>query len=255
MKNRTQLMFSVLIAILIISGPATQWGHAQDDKAKAAPASADAEEKPAFANNEEKVSYIVGSQIGQFFKSQDAQVNLNALLKGIKDAQAGKDSLLTQGDMQKAMEDFRKQAGEKQLKEGQKFLANNKTKESVIELLSGLQYKVIIKGTGATPTKADKVKTNYRGTLVNGEEFDNSYKRGQPAEFPVTGVIPGWTEALLLMSEGAKWELYIPASLAYRAAGRPGIPPNSTLIFELELLEVIKPSNSAITIAPAPAGK
>ena len=128
---------------------------------------------------------------------------------------------------------------EKNKKEGEEFLAKNREKEGVITLESGLQYKVIKEGNGPTPTVANKVKTHYRGRLIDGTEFDSSYKRGQPATFPVTGVIKGWTEALLLMNVGSKWELYIPYDLAYGEQGRPPkIPPASTLIFEIELLGI-----------------
>ena len=128
---------------------------------------------------------------------------------------------------------------EKNKKEGEAFLAANKTKEGVKTLPDGLQYKVIKEGTGKTPKADDTVVTNYRGTLIDGTEFDSSYKRGQPATFPVKGVIPGWTEALQLMKEGSKWELFIPSNLAYgeRGAGN-AIGPNATLVFEIELISV-----------------
>jgi len=128
---------------------------------------------------------------------------------------------------------------------GTAFLEANKAKEGVKVLPSGLQYKVVKEGTGNTPTADDKVKTHYRGTLIDGTEFDSSYKRNQPAEFGVTKVIKGWTEALQLMKVGGKWELYIPANLAYGQRGRPSIPANSTLIFEIELLEIVKADPAA----------
>jgi FKBP-type peptidyl-prolyl cis-trans isomerase FklB len=132
-----------------------------------------------------------------------------------------------------------KQLAEKNKKEGEAFLAANKTKEGIKTLPSGLQYKVIKEGTGKTPTAEDTVVTNYRGTLTDGTEFDSSYKRGQPATFPVKGVIPGWTEALQLMKEGSKWELFIPSNLAYGEQGAGGvIGPNAALIFEIELISV-----------------
>jgi FKBP-type peptidyl-prolyl cis-trans isomerase len=136
-------------------------------------------------------------------------------------------------------------AGAENLAKGTAFLEANKTKEGVVALPSGLQYKVIKEGTGNTPVATDKVKTHYRGRLIDGKEFDSSYKRGKPAEFPVTGVIKGWVEALQLMKEGAKWELYIPANLAYGTRDTPTIPANSTLIFEIELLEIVKPAPPA----------
>ncbi len=211
----------------------------------------------------EKVSYVIGTQIGQSFKKQGIEINLESLIMGIKDILAGKELALSTEESQKVMTSFRqrmmaklaaekeKQAAEmaklapKNLAEGKAFLEANKTKEGVQVLPSGLQYKVITEGTGEIPTAEDKVRTHYRGTLINGTEFDSSYKRNKPAEFPVKGVIPGWTEALQLMKVGSKWELYIPANLAYGEKGRPGIPPNSTLIFEIELLEIVKAAEPA----------
>ena len=132
------------------------------------------------------------------------------------------------------------------------FLEKNKTAEGVKVTASGLQYIVVSEGTGAIPTKTDTVKCHYKGTLITGEQFDSSYDRGQPAEFPVGGVIPGWTEALQMMKVGSKYKLFIPPELAYGASGRPGIPPNSALVFEVELLDIVK---AAAAPAPAPAKK
>ena len=176
---------------------------------------------------------------------------------GLKDALEGNKLVLSQAEMKQVYDAWQKkmrakqaakQAAEaaKNLAAGTAFLEANKAKEGVKVLPSGLQYKVVKEGTGNIPTTKDKVKTHYRGTLIDGTEFDNSYKRNRPAEFPVTGVIKGWTEALQLMKEGAKWELYIPANLAYGERGTPGgIPANSTLIFEIELLEIVKPAEPA----------
>ena len=131
------------------------------------------------------------------------------------------------------------EAGEANKKEGEAFLADNKTKPGVVALPSGLQYKILTEGTGAKPTAGDSVVCNYRGTLINGKEFDSSYKRGQPATFPVGRVIKGWTEALQLMPVGSKWQLFIPSDLAYGASGAGGdIGPNATLIFEVELISI-----------------
>jgi len=198
----------------------------------------------------DKVSYIIGTQIARNFTSQEIEVNVDALTMGLKDALAKKPLAMSNEEMQKVYAGFQsqmrakmaaKQAAEasKNLAAGNAFLEANKSKEGVKALPSGLQYKVITEGTGKSPTAEDKVKTNYRGTLIDGTEFDSSYKRGRPAEFPVNGVIKGWTEALQLMKEGSKWELYIPADLAYGSRPRPGIPANSTLVFEVELLEVL----------------
>jgi len=198
----------------------------------------------------DKVSYIIGTQIARNFKTQDIEVNVEALTLGLKDALAEKPLALSNDEMQKVYAGFQsqmrakmaaKQAAEasKNIAAGTAFLEANGTKEGVKVLPSGLQYKVITEGTGKSPTATDKVKTHYRGTLIDGTEFDSSYKRDRPAEFAVNAVIKGWTEALQLMKEGSKWELYIPADLAYGSRPRPGIPANSTLVFEVELLEVL----------------
>jgi FKBP-type peptidyl-prolyl cis-trans isomerase FklB len=206
----------------------------------------------------DKVSYAIGVQLGQSFKTQEIEIKIESLMQGLKDSMAGKKLALGQDEMQKVMMGFQQRMMAKQqelqkkqqerqkveaaknLAAGKAYLEANGTKKGVKVLPSGLQYKIIKKGTGKTPTANDKVKTHYRGTLIDGTEFDSSYKRNRPAEFPVKGVIKGWTEALQLMKEGGKWELYIPANLAYGERGRPNIPANSTLIFEIELLEVVK---------------
>lgn len=199
-----------------------------------------------FKTEMDKVNYIIGTQVGQGLKRQKVDVNLDLLIQGIKDALAGKELVLSRQEMQQTMANFQRtlreqqrMQAEKNLAEGKAFLEANEKKEGVKTTASGLQYKVIKEGTGKTPKRTDRVKTHYRGTLINGEEFDSSYKRNQPSEFSVGGVIKGWTEALMMMKEGAKWQLFIPAELAYGAAGRSNIPPNSVLIFEIELLEII----------------
>jgi len=212
---------------------------------------AGAEEKKAFQTPKEKQSYSIGADIGNKLKSQSIDVDPDALAQGLKDAISGNKLLMTEQEIKESLSSLQKEMMEKQAertkqlseknkKEGDAFLAENKKKEGVKTLPSGLQYKVITEGTGKTPKAEDTVITNYRGTLIDGTEFDSSYKRGQPATFPVKGVIPGWTEALQLMKEGSKWELFIPASLAYgeRGAGNL-IGPYTTLIFEIELISVI----------------
>jgi formylglycine-generating enzyme required for sulfatase activity len=202
-----------------------------------------------------KVSYIIGTQIAQNMRKQDVEVNLEPLISGFKDALAGRELAMSQTAMRTVYDAWlprwkQEQAAEKakmaseNLAKGTVFLEANKTKEGVKVLPSGLQYKVIREGTGKIPVATDKVKTHYRGRLIDGTEFDSSYKRGHPAEFSVIDVIKGWVEALQLMKEGAKWEVYIPADLAYGARERPGIPANSTLVFEIELLEIIKPAGA-----------
>jgi len=208
------------------------------------------EEKGAPKNQKEKVSYIIGMDIGTNLKKQSVDINPEILFKGIKDGLSGNKPLMTdqemkdtiaafQREMQAKQEEVNKKMGDKNKKEGETFLAENKKKEGVVTLTSGLQYKVIKKGSGKKPKPTDTVTTHYKGTLIDGTEFDSSYKRGQPVSFPVNGVIAGWTEALQLMEEGAKWQLFIPSPLAYgeRGAG-PQIGPHATLIFEVELISV-----------------
>lgn len=210
----------------------------------------------------DKVSYAIGAQMGQNFKRQGIEINIELLIRGLKDATAEKDLVLTQDQMRQVMMSFQQRMmaqqkerqnieGAKNLAAGKVFLEANKTKKGVKVLPSGLQYKVIKEGTGKTPTASDKVKAHYRGRLIDGTEFDSSYKRGKPLEPRVTGVIKGWTEALQLMKEGAKWELYIPPDLAYGERGSRTIPPNSTLVFEIELIEVLeKPETPALMTPP-----
>ena len=251
MKTRNYIVMLVLSCLIVISAFAAQ-EDVKEEVAAVEPAGEAAAEKTASLKTEtEKVSYIIGTQIAGNFKSQDIEVSLESLMMGLKDALEGKKLAISQDEMQEVYKAWqgkmRAKMAAKQAKEasehlaaGTAFLEANKAKESVKVLPSGLQYKVIKEGTGNTPTADDKVKTHYRGTLIDGTEFDSSYKRNQPAEFPVKGVIKGWTEALQLMKVGGKWELYIPADLAYGQRGRPSIPPNSTLVFEIELLEIVK---------------
>src|SRR5947208_12356832 len=206
------------------------------------------EKSPPLKDQKDKVSYSIGLNIGSNLARQNVEINTDALTAGVKDAIAGKPQL-TQDQVKEVMTTFEKDmqakqkaAGEKNAAEGTKFLEENKKKEGVKTTASGLQYKVIKEGTGAQPKATDTVTVTYRGTLINDKEFDSSYNRGQPATFPVNGVIKGWTEALQLMKQGSKYQLFIPSNLAYgeRAMG-PDIGANSTLIFEVELQEVKPP--------------
>jgi FKBP-type peptidyl-prolyl cis-trans isomerase FklB len=206
-----------------------------------------AQENLVLKNQKDKISYIIGMDIGTNLKKQSIDIDSNILAKGVKDALAGTKPLLTEQEIQETMMAFQKEMmakqeeiGKKNKKEGEAFLAENKKKEGVKTLPSGLQYKVIKAGTGKKPKSTDTVTAHYRGTLIDGTEFDSSYKRGQPATFPVSGgMIPGWTEALQLMEEWAKWQLFIPSNLAYGERGAGGvIGPNATLIFEIELISI-----------------
>jgi FKBP-type peptidyl-prolyl cis-trans isomerase FklB len=205
--------------------------------------------------DKDKVSYALGMNLGMNLHKQSVEVDPAIISRGLKDGLAAGKTLMTQEEAQAALtqlqtqvrnkqQEIMKQAGETNKKEGQEFLDANKAKEGIVTLPSGLEYKILTAGTGPKPTAADSVSCNYRGTLINGKEFDSSYKRGQPATFPVNGVIKGWTEALQLMAVGSKWQLFIPPELAYgdRGAGAD-IGPGSTLIFEVELLSIQSKDN------------
>ena len=214
-----------------------------------------AEEAAFLKTQKDKVSYLIGRDMGSNFKDQSIDVDTDIFMKGFKDALSGNKSPLTDDETQaiktaykeermKKHEEEVKKVAEKNKNEGETFLAENKKKEGVVTLPSGLQYKVIKEGDGKTPKETDTVTVNYRGTLLDGTEFDSSYKRNEPATFPVKGVIPGWQEALQLMKTGAKWQLFVPAGLAYaeRGAGNV-IGPNTTLVFEVELLSIGEPGS------------
>jgi FKBP-type peptidyl-prolyl cis-trans isomerase len=206
---------------------------------------------------------MIGLDMGAYLKNLGITIDRAALDQGIEDTLLARKQLMTKEDVMKLKEEFGKKmqekqmskakaAGEKNAREGADFLAKNKTEKGVITTASGLQYTIIKEGKGPKPRSTDMVSVNYRGTLLDGKEFDSSYKRGQPATFPVTGVIPGWTEALQLMNAGSQAKLFIPANLAYGERGMGhDIGPNSTLIFEIELLEIKAPQ--AAPGAPAAA--
>ncbi len=204
----------------------------------------------ALKNQKDKVSYSLGLNIGAGMRAQGVEIDPNVFLLGLQDALAGGKTLMTidealatlkqwRNEMQARLEAKRKQQGETNKSEGEAFLAANKSKEGVVTLPSGLQYKVLTEGTGPKPAATDTVECNYRGTLLNGREFDSSAKHGQPAKFLVSGLIKGWAEALQLMPVGSKWQLIVPPDLAYtdRGAGND-IGPNATLVFEVELLSI-----------------
>jgi FKBP-type peptidyl-prolyl cis-trans isomerase len=208
-----------------------------------------AEEKVEPKTENEKINYSVGYQIGGDFKRQEVEPNPEAVMKGIEDALSGAEPLMNAEQMNATLINLKKRIMQAQqqkmidaaadnLKAANAFLAENAEKEGVTTLESGLQYKVIASGAGKSPQKSDKVTVHYRGTLTDGTEFDSSHSRGKPASFGVDQVIRGWTEALQLMKEGDKWELYIPPKLGYGALGGRKIPPNSALIFEVELISV-----------------
>ncbi len=210
------------------------------------PAAAKTAAPLALKTQKDKFSYALGmsngKRLGESLRKQSVPFDPAILARGMKDGLAGGKTLLTDQEAQAAMDEVRSDLMKKQQaagkKEGDDFLAANKGKEGVVTLPSGLQYKILKAGTGPKPTASDTVACNYRGTRIDGTEFDSSYKRGQPTKFPVNGVIKGWTEALQLMPVGSKWQLFIPSDLAYGESGNQGIPPNSTLIFEVELVSI-----------------
>src|SRR5271157_1996100 len=243
----------MLLGNALAQAPATtqQPPAAKTPAAKTGPKPAAKSPTPLTLNTQkDKVSYAIGMSVAKNLQRQSMDVDPAILLRGLQDTMAGGKTLLTeqeaqtvltelQAEARKKQEEKMQQAGETNKKEGEAFLAANKTKEGVVTLPSGLQYKILKEGTGPKPTATDSVVCNYRGTLINGTEFDSSSKHGGAATFPVNGVIKGWTEALQLMPVGSKWQLFVPADLAYgeRGAG-PDIGPDATLIFEVELLSI-----------------
>ena len=257
-RGRTFLLFSAAVALVAGSTLAA----AQQPPAGAAPASqaaAPAKKAPAKAGAASEApakakagssSYSVGVSMGEQLRASGIPpelLNAQQLAQGVHDALSGKVSM-TDKDREN-LRGLVDSVGESNHRAAAKFLAENGKKPDILTTASGLQYKVLSAGTGASPKTTDEVTVNYRGTLINGTEFDSSYKRGQPANFQVNRVIPGWTEALGLMKPGAKWQLFIPPQLAYDLRSAPPIPPGSLLIFEVELLSV-KAAPSAAQPAP-----
>src|SRR5712664_3872969 len=231
----------------------TQPQHATPPKSQPGAATKRAPAKAALLTlktQKEQASYALGMNFGTGLRKQSIDIDPAILARGLRDSFSNGKTLLTedearvvltqlQSDLRKKQQEAVQQAGEANKKQGLAFLEANKTKDGVVVLPSGLQYKVLQEGTGPKPAPTDTVVCNYRGTLLDNTEFDSSYKRGQPATFPVTKVIKGWTEALQLMPVGSKWQLFVPADLAYGEGGFGGqIGPNATLIFEVELLSI-----------------
>jgi FKBP-type peptidyl-prolyl cis-trans isomerase FklB len=257
-RGRTFLLLSTAAAVALVAGP--MLAAAQQPPADAAPSAGTAEtakKAPAKAGAAKEASaktssasYSVGVSMGEQLRASGVPpdlINAQQLAQGVHDAISGKASM-TDKDREnlRALVDS---VGESNHRAAAKFLAENGKKSDVVTTASGLQYKVLAAGSGASPKPNDEVTVNYRGTLINGTEFDSSYKRGQPANFQVNRVIPGWTEALGLMKPGAKWQLFIPPQLAYDLRSAPPIPPGSALIFEVELVGV----KAAPPAAPQPA--
>jgi len=246
-------MKNVLILLAVVSLFASSCGKTQPQEQKAITGTD-------LKTEDDKVSYSIGFQMGSGFRQDELSMNLDIFNQGIKDGFTGSGQILNEEEMNKAMMTFqqkmrakkqaegmkkmeeRKKQGEANKEAGAKFLEENKAKEGVVTLESGLQYKILKEGTGASPKATDTVKCQYRGTTIDGKEFDSSYKRGEPATFALNRVIKGWTEGLQLMKEGGKWQFFVPSELAYGARGAgKDIGPNETLIFEVELLGIEKP--------------
>ncbi len=238
--------------------------NAQDKKPELKPEPPKTDFSKIFKNDKEKISYALGMNVGNSLKgnlkSQDVDFDMDTLVKAFEEAMKGSVTQITDAQDKEILNDFRKELrvkqqekqkllAEKNKKEGAAFLVENKTKPGVITLPSGVQYKILTEGTGEIPKSNDTVVVNYRGTLIDGTEFDSSFKRGQPATFKVTGVIKGWTEALELMKTGSKWQLFVPSDLAYGQRGSASIGPNATLTFEVELVSIKPP----LPAPPAPA--
>jgi FKBP-type peptidyl-prolyl cis-trans isomerase len=247
MQKSLITLVNVMAVALLLGNVRAQQTPAPATQQQTAAGSQSASSLP---TQKDKVSYAIGMNIGTNLHRQSVDVDPKVLQQGLQDALAGGKTLLSeeearatltefQNEMRKKQQEKMQQAGETNKKEGDAFLASNKPKDGVVTLPSGLQYKILTSGTGPKPKASDSVVCNYRGTLIDGKEFDSSYKRGQPATFPVSGVIKGWTEALQLMPVGSKWQLFVPSELAYAERGSgPDIGPNATLIFEVELLSI-----------------
>jgi len=218
-----------------------------------------------LTSEQDKISYSIGVDLGRNLKQQDIAITDDLFVQGLHDGMTGEPKLMNKDQivdtlkkLQKQIADRReanfKKTAEDNKKKGETFLTDNKAKPGVITLASGLQYKVLDEGKGASPKATDIVTVHYKGTLIDGTEFDSSYKRGVPATFPLNGVIPGWVEALQLMKAGGKWQIFIPANLAYGEQGAgPEIGPNETLIFEVSLLSFKPGTEDSKATAAAPA--
>ncbi len=262
-------MRKLYIAAILLAGALIVWGvraqqspssgtstAAKSSGAKSATSTSPAKSatETTLTTDKQKEGYALGMNIGKGLQNQSIEVDIPSMERGLRDSMSGAKPLLSDDEIKAELAQLNKETqqvqADKGMKESQAFLAENKTKPGVTALPDGLQYKVITQGTGPKPKATDTVVCNYRGTFINGQVFDDSYKRGQPATFPVDHIIKGWTEALQLMPVGSKWQLFIPPDLAYGASGRGPIPPNTTLIFEVELISIKPTIESVPNTAP-----
>jgi FKBP-type peptidyl-prolyl cis-trans isomerase len=257
MKTTVWIVIASLGTAVLLSGcktssAPTTTGGATNAVAGTVTNAASSKNNDILTNEQARASYAIGMMLGHNWQQQGLDADPEMVVRGIKDVQSDRPTLLSQQEMRDTLNALQRELFAKQQKkreelaaknkaEGEAFLATNKSNPGVVTLPDGLQYKIITNGTGAMPTNTDIVTVNYRGTLLDGTEFDSSFKRGQPAKFPIKGVIPGWTEALLKMKVGSRWQLFVPPELAYGVQGRPGIPPNSVLIFDVDLLSTESP--------------
>jgi FKBP-type peptidyl-prolyl cis-trans isomerase FklB len=225
-----------------------------------------ASDKPELTLQKDRESYSIGFQVGTSIKNDGVEIDLDLLMQGLKDAIEGTQPRLSQEEMTRLITDLRKvtreaqqkkiqELGVKNLKEGEAFLAENQKKEGVKTTGSGLQYRILKEGDGPLPKATDTVSVHYKGSFIDGKEFHSSYERGTPEKFQVSGVIKGWTEALQLMKVGSKWQIFVPPELAYGQSS-PGarIPPNSALVFEIDLLSIEQEQPPAGAVKPQPSG-
>lgn len=256
------LSMAVLSAVSLVSFSsyaAEQAASATTTTTTVAPAAkSEVQAQAALPTETDRISYAIGADLGHNFKREGVTLSPEMMAKGVKDATTGEKMLMDPKEIQTTLVNFQKdliakhqekmkQAGEKNKTEGEAFLALNKSKPGVETLPDGLQYKIIKPGTGESPTGKDTVTVNYEGSLIDGQVFDSSYKRGKPISFKVSEVIPGWTEVLQKMKPGAEWMVYIPSSLAYGERGAGPIGPNQTLIFKIELISVQSAAKPAVT--------
>jgi FKBP-type peptidyl-prolyl cis-trans isomerase FklB len=241
--------FAMTFQIAVAQNPKKPLPPTAKPAPQSRPASSPVVASTGIKNSKDSLSYAFGISFGDYLKNVFKQQgienpNIDLVLKGLNETLKGLPTGMApdacQGYIQSYIQNERMKVSKVQLAEGEKFLTENKAKPGIQTTASGLQYQIMKEGTGAKPAATDQVKVHYHGTLTNGEVFDSSVKRGEPATFPVNGVIQGWIEALQLMPTGSKWKLFIPSNLGYGPQGTGGIPPNAVLVFEVELLEIVK---------------